>query len=466
MAGIFDFFRKKKTDGNDLETVISPEKQPNFLQQFMPEDPDKQRALAQSLMMGGAAMMAGGGPSAKPQNLLSVLGQGVGAGVGSYNDSLTNDLEAAKVGTANRATNVKLQTLQDSQNRANGFIEKYGSPSANGYSIEALFALHQLQLENGDEESARATQKMIQELQQTAAGNGMVMGGNGYELAPGYGDSLRDTERQKSLGSAVGQNAQITAEQKDFLAGQNDPAFRQYELEQKKAGVANPGSEFNKKSSQLAAERYNTLAQQGVEAQQMTGNVNNLTELGRAIGTGKWATMKKAWGPWAQSIGIEVEGLDEAQAYESLKSRIAPGMRVPGSGASSDTDVNMFMNSLPSLGNTPEGNAIIGDTIKGVQDVKIQAASIANRVMSGEIEWTEGDKLIAALPDPYANFKAYRKGGKAGPSREPKPTSGPSAKTGRVAAGPVVVATEEQFNALPKGTSFRFDDDPTVRVKQ
>ena len=87
MAGAFDFRFKKKTNGeNDLKAVLSPEeaKKENFLSQFLPEDADKRQSLAQSLLLGGAAMMAAGGPSEKPTNLLSIVGQGLGNGVGAY----------------------------------------------------------------------------------------------------------------------------------------------------------------------------------------------------------------------------------------------------------------------------------------------------------------------------------------------------------------------------------------------
>lgn len=237
MAGVFDFLFKKKTNGeDDLKAVLSPEeaKKENFLSQFLPDEPEKQQSLAQALLLGGASMMANGGPSEKPTNLLSIVGSGLGNGVGAYNANMDGIADRNTKGMANRVNQVKLQNAQNAQSRASAFIEKYGQPSENGYSIEALFALHEMQLANGDEESARATQKMIQELQQTAAGNGMVLGENGYQLADGYGKSLYDTKKAESLGSAVGQNAQITADQKDFQFGKDNPEFRKYETEKKK----------------------------------------------------------------------------------------------------------------------------------------------------------------------------------------------------------------------------------------
>lgn len=468
MASIWDFLKRKKDDGsNDLEAVISPEpKQQNFLSQFLPEDPDKREAVARALIQGGAAAMMAGGPSVgKPTNLLQVLGAGVaGAGQG-YGDALDSSLEAKKFGAANRINDLKMKTLSDNQARTKAFVAKWGSPGVNGYPPEALGELAELQMLNGDDEGARQTLKQVQALQQKGADEGMIVdpATGGFKLAPGFGQSIFDVEKAKGLGGAVGKNAETTADIKNYEYGVETPGFVDYQTAQKRAGVASPENEFDKKGAQLAAERYNTMAQEGTAAQQMVGNVQNLTELGKVIGTGRWAQVKKAWGPWAESFGVKVDGLNETQAFESMKSSIAPGLRPPGSGASSDTDVALFLNGLPSLGNTSEGNALIADTIKSVQDVKIQAAQIANRVNKGEIPWQEGDKLIAALPDPYANFKAYRKAASGGSDKSP--TGEVPNESGPVGGGVTVVSTEEQFNALPKGTRFRFDDEQTVRVK-
>ncbi|AYD00913.1 hypothetical protein [Neorhizobium sp. NCHU2750] len=477
MASIWDFLTRKKTDGNDLEAVLTPEKQPNFLSQFLPEDQDKREAVARALIQGGASAMMAGGPSVgKPTNLLQVLGAGVAGGAKGYDDALTTDLEAKKFGAASRVNDYKMKTLGDNQARTKAFVAKWGSPGVNGYPPEALGELAELQMLNGDDEGARQTLKQVQALQQKGADEGMIVDPTtgGFKLAPGFGESLFDTEKAKGLGKAIGANQETTADIKNYEYGVDKPGFVDYQTQQKRAGVASPDNEFDKKGAQLAAERYNTLAQQGVEAQQMVGNVNNLAELGKQIGTGRWAQVKKAWGPWAASFGVKVDGLDESQAFESMKARIAPGMRVPGSGASSDTDVNMFMDSLPSLGNTPKGNEIISDTIKSVQDVKIQAASIANQVNSGQISWQEGDKQIAALPDPYANFKAYRKGGKdSGSDKSPSgdkssSTDAAAPKTGRVDANVAVIGSQADYEALPKGAAYRFasDSETTVRTKR
>lgn len=472
--GVFDFIKpnRKPSANNDLEAVLTPAKSENFLSSWLPDDPDKRSQVARALIMGGASAMAAGGPSVgKPTNLLTVLGQGLAGGIKGYDDALTTDNEAAKTRVANAAQNIKLQTVKDSQDRAKAFFAKYGnSPGVNGYSPEALSELMQLQLLNGDEEGARATQSQIQKLQQHGADNGMVVGPDGsFQLAPGYGASLFETQKDKSLGDAVGKNAEKTSDIKGYEYGLNNPGFVQQQIDLKKAGVQAPDDKFSGKASELAAERYAGLANQGADAANLAGNIKTLTDLGKTIGTGKWAEVKKSWGPTFQSFGIPIDNLSDIQAFDSLVARLAPSMRPAGSGSSSDTDVAMFLRGLPSLGNTTEGNDLIGATMGAVQQNKIAASKVANDVLSGKISWQEGDRQIAALPDPFEAYKAF-KGGKtdktATSSTGDKSSSGAAPKTSRMPSVPVI-SSEDAFTKLPKGATFRFDDDPegTMRTK-
>ena len=91
-------------------------------------------------------------------------------------------------------------------------------------------------------------------------------------------------------------------------------------------------------------------------------------------------------------------------------------MRPAGAGATSDFDAKQFLSSLPNLGRTPEGNAIITATLQAVQENKIKAAEIANKAFSSEITWQEADRQIAALVNPYEAFKKMKKDGIAKPS--------------------------------------------------
>ena len=105
---------------------------------------------------------------------------------------------------------------------------------------------------------------------------------------------------------------------------------------------------FAKAAGSAQAKRFDELAGEGQKAKQMVADIDTLTELGKSIGTGKGAETLAKIGPWAESIGIPVKGLSEIQAFEAIANRLAPSLRVPGSGAQSDFELKNFLKA-PSL---------------------------------------------------------------------------------------------------------------------
>ncbi|ATJ90454.1 hypothetical protein HK16_01115 [Acetobacter senegalensis] len=164
-------------------------------------------------------------------------------------------------------------------------------------------------------------------------------------------------------------------------------------------------SEFQKKSDDEAATRIGGYIAEGAQAPALIGQLQQLSDLSRNIGTGKGAQFMAAVGPYAQALGVNVKGLDQQQAFTALVDRMAPQMRPVGSGSSSDTDVRMFMNSLPQLGNTDRGNQIIAGTMQALQQNKVQAADIAAQAQRGQISWQDAESQIRKLPNPYEQFK-------------------------------------------------------------
>lgn len=164
-------------------------------------------------------------------------------------------------------------------------------------------------------------------------------------------------------------------------------------------------SEFQKKSDDEAATRIGGYITEGAQAPALIGQLQQLSDLSRNIGTGKGAQFMAAIGPYAQALGVNVKGLDQQQAFTALVDRMAPQMRPVGSGSSSDTDVRMFMNSLPQLGNTDRGNQIIAGTMQALQQNKLRAAEIAAQAQRGKISWQDAEGQIRKLPNPYEQFK-------------------------------------------------------------
>jgi hypothetical protein len=170
---------------------------------------------------------------------------------------------------------------------------------------------------------------------------------------------------------------------------------------------------FEKEAGKVQANRFNDLVEGGQQAKQMLSDVSTLTDLGKNIGTGKAAQFKAVVGPYADALGVPVKGLSDIQAYEAIVNRVAPTLRVKGSGAQSDFELKNFLKSLPSLGNTPEGNNISVSVMQGLQQNKVLAAEIASKAMNGEITRAEADKQLRNLPDPMIPYREYMKSSKA-----------------------------------------------------
>ena len=134
-------------------------------------------------------------------------------------------------------------------------------------------------------------------------------------------------------------------------------------------------SAFGKATGEAIAKRFDEMATEGDAAAQNLDAINQLKALGTNIGTGGPAVIKAFLG----KIGIKTEGISDIEAFNSLIDRLTPQQRVPGSGATSDFDAKMFKGALPTLINTPGGNAIIIDTMEKIVQNRMARGDIAIR---------------------------------------------------------------------------------------
>lgn len=211
------------------------------------------------------------------------------------------------------------------------------------------------------------------------------------------------------------QGSKPTDEIREFEYAQRNPAFKAYKESLKKAGATNVTVDtkgenaFATEAGKAQAKRYDEIATDGHTAKQMISDVQTLKTLGDTIKTGKLAEAKAAIGPYAEALGIKVDGLSEIQAFEAIVNRVAPSLRVKGSGAQSDYELKNFLKSLPNLGNTPEGNAIASKTIEGLYENKVKASEIASAALARRITPEQADKMIRELPDHMADYREYLK---------------------------------------------------------
>jgi len=157
--------------------------------------------------------------------------------------------------------------------------------------------------------------------------------------------------------------------------------------------------EFQKAAAKQNAEIYQGHAKDGNSAVSMLNDVDRLQQLSDVVGSGKMAAMMPTVGPWLQSMGLEPKGLHEAQMFQSIVNKMAPGLRQQGAGATSDKDLEVMFQSLPSLSQTVEGRNGIIKQIRSIGDYSVQKGRIAQGVLSGKLNPQDGDAQIQKLQD-------------------------------------------------------------------
>jgi hypothetical protein len=181
---------------------------------------------------------------------------------------------------------------------------------------------------------------------------------------------------------------------------------------------------FSTNAARHNADRYNKLVEGGFEAQSMVADLGALRDIGTRITTGKTAQVTQALGPYAEAVGIKIDGLDDLQAYQAIVSRMAPRMRVAGSGATSDFEMRQFLSALPQLGTTPQGNEMIANTLEALQQHRMAAADIGSRALAGELPTREAERMIRELPNPLELWKKSRGAVPSARPGQPTPQSG------------------------------------------
>ncbi|WP_152046359.1 hypothetical protein [Aureimonas psammosilenae] len=138
--------------------------------------------------------------------------------------------------------------------------------------------------------------------------------------------------------------------------------------------------------------------------------------------------------PQGPIVGRLAEYFPEATtagaAFQSIISRAAPGLRVEGSGATSDIEYNGMVRSLPRLRNDPEANRLIVGMMKAKADVNVRRGEIVNAYQNGRIDAAQARDQLGALNrqsilSPGLRAMIERAGGNEAPSAAPAATPSP-----------------------------------------
>lgn len=221
-------------------------------------------------------------------------------------------------------------------------------------------------------------------------------------------------------------------------------------------------NKFEEEMGKGQAKRFNDLISEGDVAQGRLADIQTLRETSRRLGSqGYSANLKSTIGPYAESLGIKVDGLSDIQLYESITNRLAPTLRAPGSGSTSDIEFKGFMRAIGPLSNAPAAREMILDTFEAASRNDIARADIASRLAQKEITRGQAEKEIRALPNPLEAFREFRKQNPDLVGQAIKE----SAETDRVQRAAPPVTTAEGYNALKPGDKYT-DPQGNIRTKR
>ncbi len=221
-------------------------------------------------------------------------------------------------------------------------------------------------------------------------------------------------------------------------------------------------TKFEEALGTAQAKRWNDYITAGDEAQTRLADIQTLRETSRRLGSqGSNANLKSLVGPYAESLGIKVDGLSDIQLYESITNRLAPQLRAPGSGSTSDIEFKGFMRAIGPLSNNPAAREMILDTFEAASRNDVTRSQIASRLAAGEINRGQAEKELRALPSPLEAFREFRKQNPDAVGQAIKQ----SAETDRVQRAAPPITTADGYNALKPGDKYT-DPDGNIRTKR
>jgi hypothetical protein len=100
-------------------------------------------------------------------------------------------------------------------------------------------------------------------------------------------------------------------------------------------------------------------------------------------------------GPIVGRLAQAFPGVSSAgAALDSVINRLAPTLRIEGSGATSDKDYEAILKGLPALRNKPDANALIAEAIDAKANLMVLRGDVINAWQNREIDAKEMRKQL------------------------------------------------------------------------
>lgn len=145
---------------------------------------------------------------------------------------------------------------------------------------------------------------------------------------------------------------------------------------------------LRKKLNEKTAELWSTYQEQGATSAALNGDLDVLDELIQLAPQGAITGRLASAFPGISSAG---------DAFNSIVKRVAPTMRAPGSGSTSDIEYDGMLQSLPALRNRPEANAMIAQILRAKSTINLERSRIVDQYANNEISASDARNAISEL---------------------------------------------------------------------
>jgi len=172
--------------------------------------------------------------------------------------------------------------------------------------------------------------------------------------------------------------------QQEKAAGREPAPFVDYQTSVKRAGATNINNTvgasepaLRKKLSEKEGESWSGY----LDSANVSGST--LQDLGALDELLKVAPQ----GPVAGRLAEMFPGFSTAgDAAQSIMVRVAPTLRTPGSGSTSDVEYQGMLKSLPRLSNSPGGNAMISSVMRAKAQLNVERGQIVAAYQNGQMD--------------------------------------------------------------------------------
>jgi hypothetical protein len=153
------------------------------------------------------------------------------------------------------------------------------------------------------------------------------------------------------------------------------------------------------------------------DARQLLALFDRADRAVRAVPEGQGAQLLPIVGQAARALGIDIQGTSESEVLRSITNGLAVLQRAPGSGATTDFEMRLYMQAVPRLGNTREGNLRLIDMGRRLARRRMEEAEVWRR-HAGEPDLME---RLNALPPVFSEEDQRFLGEDAMPAASPGP---------------------------------------------